>query len=121
MPKAKFPVRELMPEGVYQGTLVGIDERQAADGRSFWLWTFRINHDGRSVERTAPSSTNFSPRSKARQWAEALMGAKIDDSGTHEFDLDQLTGRACTIVLDVVERDGERFNNVVQVLRAASE
>jgi hypothetical protein len=109
-------VREILPDGVYAATLLSVEDQQAADGAPYWRWVFTVNYEGRSVERTAASSQNFTPKSKPRRWAETLLGQKIADDGTHEFDLDQLIGRPCMVVLNIIERDTEAFNNVVGVL-----
>ena len=116
MAKATIPTGVIMPEGAYPAHVLSIEDRSAADGGSHWFRKFAISHGGRVIERTALSSTIFSPKAKARQWAEALMGG----DGNREFGLDQLVGRRCMVVPDVVERDGESFNSVAQVLRPLS-
>src|SRR3954470_3461945 len=64
MPTALFPVREILPNGVYPASLLGMEDQQATDGGVYWKWTFSVSYEGRIVERTATSSTNFSPKAK---------------------------------------------------------
>jgi hypothetical protein len=115
--KLKAPMREILPDGVYRATLVELGERESENG-PFLLWRFRVVMNGRAIEVTATSSRRFGSKAKARHWAELLLGERIADG--NEVETDDLVGRACSVVLETIERNGERFNEIKALSRPPS-
>jgi hypothetical protein len=103
-------------DGTYPATVLGIEETDPTPNSPSdkpWLkWTFAVD-DGSAegVEMTAASSTRFGPKSKARLWAEALLGRKLETG--EQLDTDQLLPRDCIIV---VRRDEKDFAKITDVL-----
>jgi hypothetical protein len=104
-------------DGTYGATVLGIEEASPTPnspaGDKPWLkWTFSVD-DGSTegVEMTAASSLKFGPKSKARLWAEALLGRKLDTG--EEFDTDSLLPRDCIVV---IRRDEKDFAKITDVL-----
>lgn len=102
--------------GVYDGTCLDIEQRAATanspNRNPFLMWTFHVYDTEEGQEMKQSTSSNFSPRANARQWAEALLGRKIDDG--EEIDTDTLCPKDCQVV---VKRDEDRgFARIVNVL-----
>lgn len=66
------------------------------------------------VQVSGWASLKLSPKSKLYKWAKAICFGGEDFAG--DFDLDNLLGRACRLVLDVKQgNDGAEHNNIVDV------
>jgi hypothetical protein len=105
-------------DGTYRATVLGIEETDPTPNSPSdkpWLkWTFTVN-DGTAegVEMTAASSLRFGPKSKARLWAEALLGRKLEVG--EQFDTDQLLPRDCIVVIRRDEKDFAKITDVLPV------
>ena len=103
-------------DGTYSATALEIVETPATpnspDDKPFLKWVFAVD-DGspKGVEMTATSSQRFGPQSKARGWAEALLGRKIPNGEV--FDPDTILPRDCLVVIARNEKD---FATIVSVL-----
>jgi hypothetical protein len=106
-----------LPAGIYAAVLESIDEREGTNG-PYLMWKFTIDHDGRTVMVSAPTSMNCGPKANARQYAEALLGRPMTIG--EELAPEALYGAECQLVLTVVSLDtGGTVNRIQRVLSPA--
>ena len=103
-------------DGVYEATLLSIEERDATPNspnqNPFLIWTFHLYDTEEGQELTAASSTNFSPKAKARMWMEAMLGKKFEPG--EDVDTDSLCPKDCQCV---VKNDPDTgFARIVDVM-----
>lgn len=89
-------------DGTCEATLMDVEEREAtpnSPNQDPWLlWTFVVDDGSTSgLELTASSSMRFGPKSKARGWAEVLLGRKIVDD--EEVVLERMLPKDCLVVV----------------------
>jgi len=105
-------------DGTYSATVLGIEETEptpnSPSDKNWLKWVFSVD-DGSTegVEMSAASSMKFGPKSKARMWAEALMGRKLQEG--EDFDTDSILPRDCVVV---IRRDEKDFAKITDVLPA---
>ena len=102
MPKLTATAGIDIDDGVYPATLVEVrveDPTVNSPNQSQWLkWIFVVQDgSGDPPEMSVPSSYNFTPKSKARGWVEALMGRKMDMG--EEIDTDSLCPMDCQVTI----------------------
>jgi len=94
-------------EGVYEGELVSLKKRSGIpverDGKteliSLYVWRFRLP-DGIEIEGT--TSTKFTKKSKALQWASRLLQRDLEVGET--LRPDQLVGKKAQVIVKNRER-----------------
>jgi hypothetical protein len=109
--------------GPYEGHLLKMDKRSKQftdtddDGneevkdRSFIIWNFGIDEEGyEDVTLTAVSSTSFGPKSKARQWANAVLRRKLEDG--EKVREEDLKGKPVILTVENEETDRGTFAKV---------
>jgi hypothetical protein len=120
MPVAKVRDYAPVPEGDWSGTLLRVDEITLPGYGDRWAWVFGIAlADGACAELRKLTSTSFSPGNKAGlkqshawQYATTLLGRRPP----LEFELDELVGKAALLRIQVVEREGVKYSNIVEIL-----
>ena len=107
--------------GVYRARLMEletaessiVDEKTGKPG--FYLkWIFELldkGYEGHTLRGN--SSLNFGPRAKARQWAEALLGRRIQSG--ESIDEDDLIGKEGDLMVRLEETDRGTFAKVESV------
>ena len=122
------PPVELIPAGIYNATLVGLEERVSEDTEprfagskpEYYQWSFEIVGKTKTVEIRANSSTSFGTKSKAYGWACALLGRTIQPRET--FDTDDLIGKPCKLTVKTEQGDnGYERNRITDILPMASD
>jgi hypothetical protein len=104
---------EALDPGLYVGQFVEVREANSEHG-TYYRWVFEIedeDHKGRRIH--ANVSDKFGPSSKARQWAEAMIGRPLRNG--ERFDTDDLVGRNFHLTIVNVEKDGRTYDNVASV------
>lgn len=95
----KAPKYKVLEPGVYDAMIENIEEKTAADGRGYALWTFVvIDEDGDEVIVRRPTSLNFGPKSIAQRFARAALNRDIAPGEV--VDRSDLIGRTLRIVVD---------------------
>jgi hypothetical protein len=116
MPTAEVTDYQTVPAGVYAAVLKEVEEKVSqAAGDLYWRWTFEVLKGpcaGAAIR--ANSSPKLSPKSKARGWAEAIIGRKLTTG--ERLDTEELINRNCQLVVKTQDRDGATFNDVSEVL-----
>jgi hypothetical protein len=110
--------------GPYEGHLIKIEKRfkkfttteedgtEVIEDRSFYIWYFGIDEEGfEDVTLTAISSTSFGPKSKARQWANAILRRKLEDG--EKFNEEDLKGKPVILTIENEETERGTFAKVV--------
>jgi hypothetical protein len=117
--KAEAYEAQLKP-GVYPATLRSIEERQK-DQDSYLIWKFAVQpKKGPEVEVSTLSSTKCSPKAKARQFIEALLGRPMTRG--EEFAPAMLYGKPCQLVVSIqTYDDGGSRNTIERVLPVEAE
>lgn len=113
-----------VPDDVYKAEVVALDEKQIEfDGvlQDKVEFTFRIiddqDYEGVELRGLASLPARLTPKSKLRQWAQAILGREFAEGDS--LDLDTLLGRQCRISTTTVEgKKGGQFTNVKDVLMA---
>ena len=90
-----------------------VDEKTGKPG--FYLkWIFELLDEGYGGHTLrGNSSMNFGPRAKARQWAEALLGRRIESG--ESIDEDDLVGKEGDLMVRLEETDRGTFAKVESV------
>lgn len=104
---------ELLDPGLYVGRFVEVREAKSEHG-TYYRWVFEIkdeDYEGRRIH--ANVSDKFGPSSKARQWAESMIGRPLRNG--ERFDTDDLIGRDFHLTIVNVEKDGRTYDNVASV------
>ena len=111
-----------LPEDVYKATVVRISERELTfEGktRPGLEITFQIQDDpdfsGVEISGVTTLLAKLTPKSKLRQWAEAILNTKFSEG--YELDTDDLIGKTCRI--STWNREGSQggtFTNIKDVL-----
>ena len=103
-------------EGAYDCVLKSITkvESEKEPGNYFRVWTFKVNDDDSELSGT--SSLLMTPKSKAYQWATALVGGKAPSGQT----LASLLGRKCIVTIDENEKITS-LHPIVKVKKAVVE
>ena len=96
------------PRGTYRGKLTAVEEKKNDSGY-YWIWSFTLLEDveGDPIEEefekfTATSSTNFGPKSKARNWVHGMIGRALETDETIDFD-ESLVGRVYILNVGINE------------------
>ena len=112
MVKASWDPRSLQAD-TYDAILKEVEEREGGhDGSSYLRWVFVVEHDGEEYVVGQNSSMNFSPKSRAYQFTEAIL-RRSPEKG-EEIDFDTLAGKPCRLLIGF---DSDRgYNNVEKVL-----
>jgi hypothetical protein len=108
---------EVLDADVYTATVVSVTHG-VEDGPygPFLDWEFTVvSNTLTNVKVTGRSGDTFGPSTKAREWASAVLGRALV-RGT--LDLDTLSGLACQLLLEVVEKERGTFNRIVRVMPA---
>ncbi len=74
--QAPIEKHTIVPEGVYDGTLLEVEQRQGGiDSKGFWLWRFEVTGPatGDPVEVTRPSSPKLTSGTNAGHRIEQIM------------------------------------------------
>ena len=90
-----------------------VDEKTGQPG-FYTRWTFELldeGYEGHTLRGN--SSMNFGPRAKARQWAEALLGRRIESG--ESIDEDDLIGMEGDLMVRLEETDRGTFAKVESV------
>lgn len=96
--------------GAYRAKLTKIEERdgtnyETGDPEVFRSWVFEITEEGYEKQEIFGNSTMaFGPKSKAREWVEALMGRKLESG--EKFEYEDLYGKE--VDLGIVLKDTDR-------------
>jgi hypothetical protein len=101
-----------LPDGVYSVRVTAVEEMVGRDGSAFIRWTFEVVNDPEygGTALTAVSSLRLTPKSKTRQFCEALLGRRLERG--EEVELDDLVGRTALANVTSVERNGAIYNTV---------
>jgi hypothetical protein len=126
----KAEVTDIIPAvlpGVYPARFDAIEPKTNETG-TYWLWTFTLavpeDHIG-DMEQWAPAegeatslipvtattSPRITPRTKAAKWIEAISRAKVEVGA--EVDFDEMIGKACQVVVIVVETGYSRIDAIL--------
>ena len=90
-----------------------VDEKTGQPG-FYTRWTFELldeGYEGHTLRGN--SSMNFGPRAKARQWAEALLGRRIESG--ESINEDDLIGKEGDLMVRLEETDRGTFAKVESV------
>jgi hypothetical protein len=104
---------EALDPGLYVGRFVEVREANGEHG-TYYRWIFEIRDEeyrGRQIH--ANVSDSFGPSSKARRWAEAMIGRRLGNG--ERFDTDNLIGHDYHVTVVNVEKDGRTYDNVASV------
>lgn len=105
----------IFEDGVYRGKLLAMEDAEGGvDDKGYVKWTFEIQDEeyaGQTLR--ANSSLNFGPRAKARQWAEALLGRRIESG--EDIDDDDLVGSVGDLMVRNQETENGTFARVESV------
>lgn len=95
---------ELEP-GVYRSELVKVEDiPEGGQFGPYTKWYYKVLEEGfEDIDLRGNTSFNFGPQAKARMWAEALLGRRIDRGETIE--LDDLIGRQCELTIRMEETE----------------
>ena len=109
--------------GPYEGHLIKMEKHskrftnkqddgtETTEDRSFVIWNFGIDEeDYEDVTLTAISSTSFGPKSKARQWANAILRRKLEDG--EKVREEDLKGKPVILTVENEETDRGTFAKV---------
>ncbi len=104
-------IDEVFDEGAYPAVLANVEEKETKFGNRL-MWTFDLQ--GRNAEVVGFTSMSPSSKANAYAWAAAIMGGDINPSvGWGPKDV---IGRACVVILEVVEDAlGAEKNKVAKV------
>jgi hypothetical protein len=103
-------VEQVLEEGTYLATLVNVEKKETKFGERL-MWTFDIPEE--NTEVVGFTSTSYSTKANAYNWAKAIMGEIDPKIGWGPEDV---IGGECVVVLEVAE-DAQGFekNKVVKV------
>lgn len=108
MPSFRATQEQQFDDGIYRAKLVEMEDAEGGvDDKGYVKWTFELmdeEYTGQSLR--ANSSLNFGPRAKARGWAEALLGRRIESG--EEIGEEDLVG----CVADLMVKNAETENGV---------
>jgi hypothetical protein len=107
--------------GVYRAKLIDLEtlkgsivDEKTGQPRMYMKWTFELLEDGYDRQTLrGNSSLAFGPRAKARQWAEALLGRRIESG--ESVNEDDLIGKECDLMVRPEETDRGTFAKVESV------
>jgi hypothetical protein len=102
-------------DGVYPATILAIALTPATPNSPSdqpWLkWTIQVWSGGEGIELSAGSSTKFGPKSKTRQWVEAVLERKFATG--ESFAYEEFAPKDAQVI---VKKDEQGFCRVVDVL-----
>ncbi len=103
-------VEQVLEEGSYAATLVNVEKKETKFGERL-MWTFDIPEE--NTEVVGFTSTSYSTKANAYNWAKAIIGEIDSKIGWGPEDV---IGGECVVVLEVAE-DAQGFekNKVVKV------
>lgn len=116
----EFPILEA---GTYNAICVGVTSRnfkkyQSEDLEPKFQFVFQINEDGKNhYIRTLPLRNVISDKSNLFVFLKSWTGITIDKL-SEGFDLSKLVGIPAQLVLNEDEREGKKFNSLVNILKA---
>lgn len=112
---------DVLDVGTYQAEYVKVTPSEV-DGPfgPFLDWEFSALNPATmaTAKVTGRSSTSFGPDTKAREWAEGVLGRQLAKG--ERLDFDTLVGRPCQLVLEIVEKTKGSFNRIATVLPASA-
>ena len=109
---------EILDPGVYAAVFVGVTP-SVEDGQfgPYLDWEFTVvNEMLKNVKVMGRSGATFTPTSKAREWAEGLLGRRLTKN--ERLDFGTLAETPCQIVLDVTVKEKGTFNRITRILPA---
>lgn len=122
MVKATATSYKPTPPGNYRAKFTKHEEKSNQDG-AFWIWTFRLIEDmeGDQVDEeyeilTVSSSTAFTPKAKARKWAQSMIGRVLEDDEVLDFD--DLTGKTYILAVGINENGRNTVDSITIPKRA---
>jgi len=121
--KVHYEPPPVYPAGTYTARPNKFESKISREGNAYFRWYF-VTRDRRGRPNTISdnSSVNFGPESKARAWVEALLGRRLTAEEAREgFDLDELIGIDCQIVVSVVQKGDAAYNRIDQVTRVMTD
>lgn len=115
-----------VPEGEYRARVLAItmqtnENTPEGENNQYLRWEFILTDDngeeftGRQL--MANSSLAFGPRAKARKWAQALVGRKL--GADEALDTDDLIGQEAILEVSHVEKNGNTYARVDDIIRVA--
>lgn len=112
----RTPGFRTLPDGIYDARFIKREDLEELGIGEMIRWVFEIEYDGELYEMSGVSSKKFSlhPNCKAWQWARAVdpeLNAEAE-----EWDDENAVGNWCAVELANVDRRGNVFTNVVNVL-----
>jgi hypothetical protein len=123
---AKMP----LPGGAeYEARVLSIEQQEAANpsaeqlekgDTSYLRWTFVTTENAgefAGIELTANSSMKFGPKSKTREWANALLRTTLPKDA--ELDTDDLIGTVGAIYVEEDRKDADRVYAKITKLNRA--
>ena len=108
----------ILDPGVYPAVFVGVTP-SVEDGQfgPYLDWEFTVvNEMLKNVKVMGRSGATFTPTSKAREWAEGLLGRRLTKS--ERLDFGTLAQTPCQLVLDVTVKEKGTFNRITRILPA---
>ena len=107
--------------GVYRARLKSLEtaegsivDEKTGEPRPYMKWTFDLlDEDYTDRELRGNSSMAFGSRAKARAWAEALLGRRIENGET--VSEEDLIGKECDLMVRLEETDRGTFAKVESV------
>jgi hypothetical protein len=108
--RMEVKVERVLEEGTYAATLVNVEKKETKFGERL-MWTFDIPDE--NTEVVGFTSTSYSTKANAYNWAKAIMGEIDPKSGWGPEDV---IGGECIVVLEVAEdAQGSEKNKVIKV------
>ncbi len=110
MVSATVTSHEAVPAGTYRGQFGGVAETEAQFGPA-WEWTFHLDIGNGATSRvTGLTSTIFSEKSKAYEWASVLLGRRPAENEVVNFD--DLRGAVVGVAVSVKENGWNKIEQL---------
>lgn len=115
MPSWTAEAAQEFDEGVYRAKLIDLEEAEGGiDDKGYIKWIFELlDEEYEDQTLRANSSKNFGPSAKARAWAEALLGRRIETGET--VGNNELIGLKGDLMIRNKETDSGTFARVESV------
>jgi len=120
-----YDVEEFLPvePGLYEAELTKImektsfftNENEEEERRRYWQWLFGIKNDDEYEGRTLSANVGdaFGPRSKQRQWVEAMLGREL--KAGEKFNTDDLIGGVYHITVHHKKKGDKTYAEITSV------
>lgn len=109
-----IPNTAVIASGLYEATLTDVQVAEGPTG-AFLMWMFKIKAGDTTVVLGAPTSVKIGSGTKARRYAETLLGHPLHEGDTVAVEV--LCGARCMVLVTVAQRDGagpvNRIENVL--------